>query len=112
MIWVRHRSTPPLALPNQSKEMHMRTAPLVALALTIAAMGAATAQELATVEVRAEEGKASMTLSCKEPNNPSLKEVDRVLMINDPAESASARTRLLEIASEACAQNQAKIQVS
>lgn len=91
----------------------MRIAPLVALSmLTLAAAGAANAQELAAVEVRAaDDAERSIVLSCKQENNPSLQDVDRVLMINDPTQSANYRDKLLKAASEACAQNQARILV-
>lgn len=89
----------------------MRIAPLVALSVTLlAAMGAATAQELATVEVTAaDDTSRSIVLSCSGENNPSLKDVDRVLMINDPTQSARFRTKLVEAAAEACAQKQSRI---
>jgi hypothetical protein len=90
----------------------MRIAHLVALSLFVAATGAATAQELATVEVRAEDGKQAITLSCKEPNNPSLDEVSRVLAISDPATTNEMRTKLLEVAAEACAKHTPSILVS
>lgn len=90
----------------------MRTAPLVALSILLAAPAALSAQELATVEVRAaEDAERSIVLSCKQENNPSLQDVDRVLMINDPTQSAAYRTKLLKAASEACAQNEPRIVV-
>lgn len=89
----------------------MRTAPLVALSvLLLAAPGAATAQELATVEVRAaEDAERSIVMSCREENNPSLQDVERVLMINDPQQTAKLRAKLVNAAAEACAQNQSRI---
>jgi hypothetical protein len=90
----------------------MRIAHLVALSLVVAASGAASAQELATIEVRAEESKQSITLSCKEPNSPSLQDVSRVLAISDPATTNDMRTKLLEVAAEACAKNEPRIIVS
>jgi hypothetical protein len=91
----------------------MRIAPLVALSmLTFAAAGAATAQELATVEVRAsEDASRSIVLSCTQENNPSLQDVDRVLLIQDPTQSAKLRTKLVAAAAEACAQNEPRILV-
>lgn len=87
----------------------MRTAPLVALSILFAA-GAANAQELATVEVRAaEDSERTIVLSCTEENNPSLQDVDRVLMIKDPTQSANYRTKLIKAASEACAANEPRI---
>jgi|SRR5688572_23126635 len=91
----------------------MRISPLVALSLlTLAAAGTATAQDLATVEVQAaDDATRSIVLSCQQENNPSLQDVDRVLMIQDPTQSAKLRTKLLAAAAEACAQNQPRILV-
>ena len=89
----------------------MSTKRLVALSLVLAS-GATLAQEaLTSVEVRAE-SELSLTIACDSPSKPSLKEVERVLAINDPSEAPGLRTKLMGAASEACAVGEGRIQVS
>jgi hypothetical protein len=90
----------------------MRIAQIVASSLVVAASGMATAQELRTIEVTVEESSRTMVLDCINPAKPSLKEVDRVLTVADPAQSAGLRTKLMEAAAEACAAREPKILVS
>ena len=90
----------------------MRIAKIVASALVVAASGMATAQELRTIEVTVEESSKTMVLNCVNPTKPSLKEVERVLTVSDPSQSAGLRTKLMDAAAEACAANEPKIMVS
>jgi hypothetical protein len=90
----------------------MRNAHLVALSIAILSAGSAVAQELKTIEVRAEESERSIVMSCISPAEPSLKDVEQVLTISDPAMARGMRTKLMDAAAEACAKNEAKILVS
>lgn len=73
--------------------------------------GAASAQSsLPTVEVSAE-SEETLTIACREPAPPSLKEVERVLEIGDPALTVPLRKELMGAAAEACAAGEPRIQV-
>ena len=97
----------------------MRTAHF-AIAFAILAAGNAVAQEqtiqqspsLKTIEVRAEESERTIVLACIDPQQPSLKEVEQVLSINDPAQTVGLRSKLMAAAAEACAARQPRILVT
>jgi hypothetical protein len=90
----------------------MRRAHVVALSLVLAS-GSALAQEaLTTIEVKAEESDRTLTLSCTDPTEPSLKEVEQVLAISDPAQVNGLRAKLMDAAAEACSRQVPKIVVS
>lgn len=73
--------------------------------------GAALAQStLPTVEVRAET-EETLSIACQDPAPPSLKDVERVLGISDPAQSPGLRKKLMGVAEEACAAGEPRIQV-
>ncbi|MUV15486.1 hypothetical protein [Noviluteimonas gilva] len=91
----------------------MRYAPLVALSVVLFASGSALAQEaLGAIEVKAEDSDRTITIACSDPAEPSLKEVDEVLKINDPTQSKGLRDKLMAAAAEACAQKVPKILVT
>lgn len=91
----------------------MRHAKAVALSLAVLfASGNTLAQELSAIEVQAEEGQRTMTISCNDPAEPSLKEVEQVLAVSDPAQANGLRTKLMGAAAEACAKQVPKIVVS
>ena len=89
----------------------MRFAQIAALSLAVLAVGSTVAQELSTIEVRAEESDRTIVMSCTNPEKPSLKDVEQVLAIADPAQTPALRTKLMAAAAEACAQKQPKILV-
>jgi len=89
----------------------MRFAQVAVLSLAVLAVGSTVAQELSTIEVRAEESDRTLVLSCVNPEQPSLKDVEQVLAISDPAQSPALRTKLMAAAAEACAQKAPKILV-
>ena len=92
----------------------MRIPHVVALSVAVLGIGVAFAQEksLPTVEIRAEESDKTLTMACVDPAEPSLKDVERVLSVSDPAQSRGLRTKLMEAASEACKANQPRILVT
>jgi hypothetical protein len=92
----------------------MRIAQVVAAVSLVVAVGTAVAQEppLQTIEVRAEETQKTMVIACTDPATPNLKEVERVLAVSDPAQAPELRTKLMEVAAEACAARQPRINVS
>jgi uncharacterized caspase-like protein len=91
----------------------MRIAHVVALSVVVFASGSALAQEaLSTIEVKAEESERTMTISCVDPVEPSLKEVETVLNIADPAQANPLRKELMAAAAEACAKQVPKISVA
>ena len=86
----------------------MRTAKVVALSVALFASGSALAQEaLSAIEVKAEESQRTLTIE-----EPSLKEVEQVLAVNDPAQAKALRDKLMGAAAEACAKQVPKILVS
>ena len=91
----------------------MRYAPVVALSVVLFASGPLLAQEaLGAIEVKAEDSDRTLTIACSDPAEPSLKEVEQVLKINDPTQSNKARENLMAAAAEACAQKVPKILVT
>ena len=88
----------------------MATRQLVALSLTLASSAALAQKTITTVEVRAETAE-SLTVSCDHPAQPGLKDVERVLVINDPSQTAALRTKLMSAAADACKAGVAKIKV-
>lgn len=92
----------------------MRIAQVVAAVSLVVAVGTAVAQEppLQTIEVRAEESQRTIVIACVDPTTPALKEVERVLAVSDPAQAPELRTKLMEVAAEACAARQPRISVS
>ncbi len=90
----------------------MRYAPVVALSVVLFASGAALAQEaLGSIEVKAEDSDRTITIACSDPAQPTLKEVEAVLSINDPTQTNKLREKLMNAAAEACTQKVAKILV-
>ena len=60
----------------------MRYAPVVALSVVMFASGGALAQEaLGSIEVKAEDSERTITIACSDPSEPSLKEVEQVLIL-------------------------------
>ncbi len=91
----------------------MRYAPVVALSIVLFASAPSLAQEaLGAIEVKAEDSERSITIACNDPAQPSLKEVEQVLSVNDPTQSKGLRDKLMEAASEACAQKVPRILVT
>lgn len=91
----------------------MRTAKVVALSVALLASGSALAQEaLSAIEVKAEESQRTMTIACNATEQPSLKEVEQVLAVSDPAQAKGLRDKLMGAAAEACAKQVPKIIVS
>ena len=91
----------------------MRIAQVVALSVVVFASGSALAQEaLTAIEVKAEASDRTMTISCVDPAEPSLKDVEQVLAISDPAQANGLREKLMEAAAEACTKQVPKILVS
>ena len=91
----------------------MRYAPVVALSVTLFASAGALAQEaLGAIEVKAEESDRTISIACNDPAQPSLKEVEEVLSINDPTQSKGLRDKLMAAAAEACTQKVPKILVT
>ena len=79
----------------------MSTKRFVVLSLVLASSAVTAQQSLTTVEVRAE-SEHSLTIACNDPGMPSLKDVELVLNINDPALATGLRTKLMVAAAEAC----------
>ena len=92
----------------------MRYAPVVALSVVLFASGSALAQQeaLGAIEVKAEDSDRTITIACSDPAEPSLKEVEQVLSINDPTQSKGMRDKLMAAAAEACTQKVPKILVT
>ena len=91
----------------------MRIAQVVALSVVVFASGSALAQEaLSTIEVKAEESQRTLMISCVDPAEPSLKDVEHVLSIADPAQANGLRAKLMDAAAEACSQQVARILVT
>ena len=89
----------------------MSTKRLVVLSLVLVS-GVVTAQQgLTTVEVYAETER-SLTIACNDPSTPSLKDVESVLSVNDPALTPGLRTKLMAAAAEACTAGESKIEVT
>ncbi|TWI05909.1 hypothetical protein IP90_00171 [Luteimonas cucumeris] len=83
----------------------------VALPLLLASTAVIAQQALPAVEVRAET-EESLTVDCLDPREPSLKDVERVLAINDPTQTVGLRSKLMTAAAEACAASAARIKVA
>ena len=95
----------------------MRFAQVAVLSLAVLAVGSTVAQDiksqdLKSIEVRAEKSDRALTLACVNPELPTLKDVEQVLGISDPAQSKALRDKLMAAAAEACAQKQPKILVT
>ena len=91
----------------------MRYAPVVALSVVMFASGGALAQDaLGSLEVKAEDSERTITIACSDPSEPSLKEVEQVLKINDPTQSKGLRDKLMAAAAEACTQKVPRILVT
>ena len=91
----------------------MRYAPVVALSVTLFASAGALAQEaLGAIEVKAEESGRVLNIACSDPQTPTLKEVEEVLSVSDPAQSNKLRDKLMGAAAEACSQKVPKILVT
>lgn len=91
----------------------MRYAPIVALSVTLFASAGALAQDsLGAIEVKAEESGRAINIACNDPAEPTLKEVEEVLSISDPAQSNKLREKLMGAAAEACSQKVPKILVT
>lgn len=88
----------------------MATRLVVAMSLALVAGAVCAQATLPTVEVRAET-EETLSIACQDPAPPSLKDVERVLAISDPAQTAGLRKKLMGAAREACDAGEPRIQV-